>query len=126
MRALPLTLLAALLAAHSAEDMIVFVNGDRLSGTIVAAGTKRIRLRTPYGRLEIPRTEIERLVWENGREEILAPPPGRPPPKTTADLVLVLNGSSFWQAWDPSFPPPTRVSASWCAWTGRKWSRIPT
>ena len=71
MRPLVLLLLALLLASPGlAADVVVFVNGDRLSGDIVAKGTRRIRLRTPYGRLEIPRTEIERLVFEDGREEI--------------------------------------------------------
>ena len=59
MKTLLPTLLALILAAPLvAQDQVVFVNGDRLSGKIVATGTKRIRLRTPYGRLEIPRTEI--------------------------------------------------------------------
>jgi hypothetical protein len=101
-----LLLLAVVLASPSlAQDMIVFVNGDRLSGTIVATGTRRIKLRTPYGRLEIPRTEIERLVWEDGREEVITPPAEPPPPKTTSDLVLFIRGNTFWQAWDPASPP---------------------
>jgi hypothetical protein len=86
-------------------DSIVFTNGDRISGKIVAKGTKRIKLRTPYGRLEVPRTEIERLVWDDGREEVLNAPPEPPPPKTTPDLVLLLSGHTFWQAWDPDLAP---------------------
>jgi hypothetical protein len=106
MRSLAFTFLVLLVALPLlAQDQIVFVNGDRLSGKIVATGTKRIRLRTPYGRLEIPRTEIEKLVWEDGREEIVTPPAEPPPPKTTADLVLFINGNTFWQAWDPKTPP---------------------
>ena len=106
MKLLVLALLALSLAAPVvAQDQIVFVNGDRLSGKIVATGTKRIRLRTPYGRLDIPRTEIEKLVWEDGREEIVTPPAEPPPPRTTADLVLLVNGNTFWQAWDPKTPP---------------------
>ena len=106
MRLLLLALFVSLIAGPAlAQDVIVFVNGDRLSGKIVATGTKRIRLRTPYGRLEIPRTEIERLVWEDGREEILTAPAEPPPPKTTADLVLLVNGNTFWQAWDPALAP---------------------
>lgn len=87
-------------------DSIVFTNGDRISGKIVAKGTKRIKLRTPYGRLEVPRTEIERLIWDDGREEILNGPPEPPPPKTTPDLVLLVGGHTFWHAWDPDFTPP--------------------
>ncbi len=106
MRPLVLSLLALLLAAPGpAADLVVFVNGDRLSGDIVAEGTRRIRLRTPYGRLEIPRTEIERLVWEDGREEIVSAPVAPAPPKTTAELALVIIGNAFWHAWDPKIAP---------------------
>ena len=68
----------------------------------MATGAKRIKLRTPYGRLEIPRTEIERLLWDDGREEVLNAPPE---PKTTPDLVLLVSGHTFWQAWDPARAP---------------------
>jgi hypothetical protein len=91
---------ALLVAPDSRGDAIVFTNGDRISGKIVAKGTKRIKLRTPYGRLEVPRTEIERLLWDDGREELINAPPE---PKTT--LVLLVTGHTFWQAWDPEFPP---------------------
>jgi len=98
--------LALLLATSGlAADLVVFVNGDRLSGQIVAQGTRRVRLKTPYGRLEIPRTEVERLVFEDGREEIVTTPAGPPPPKTTVDLALVVTGNTFWQAWDPKVAP---------------------
>jgi hypothetical protein len=101
-----LLLLVLLLAAPGpAADLVVFVNGDRLSGDIVAKGTRRIRLRTPYGRLEIPRTEIERLVWEDGREEIISAPEAPAPPRTTSELALVITGNTFWHAWDPKIAP---------------------
>jgi hypothetical protein len=77
MKPFVLLLLALSLAVPAgAVDVVVFLNGDRLSGEIVATGTRRVRLKTPYGRLEIPRKEIERLVWEDGREEIITPPAG--------------------------------------------------
>lgn len=101
-RAIPLTALLLLAAPGLRGDAIIFTNGDRISGKIVAMGTKRIKLRTPYGRLEIPRTEIERLLWDDGREEVLNAPPE---PKTTPDLVLTLSGDTFWQAWDPEIAP---------------------
>ena len=99
--ALALVLTAAVLSA----DAVVFTNGDRISGKIVAKGTKRIKIKTAYGRLEIPRTEIERLVWDDGREEILNAPPAPPAPRTTYDIVLSLRGHTFWQAWDPGLAP---------------------
>lgn len=83
-------------------DAIIFTNGDRISGQIVATGTKRIKIKTPYGRLEVPRTEIERLSWSDGREEILNAPPE---PRTSADLVILVSGHTFWQAWDTELTP---------------------
>lgn len=97
--------LLVLSAAVVSADTIVFTNGDRIGGQIVAKGTKRIKLKTPYGRLEVPRAEIERLVWDDGREEILNAPPAPPEPKTTSDIVVAVNGHTFWQAWDPGLAP---------------------
>lgn len=106
MKTLVTFLMAASLALPAAaSDLVIFVNGDRLSGEIVATGTRRVRLKTPYGRLEIPRTEIERLIWENGREEIITPPAEARAPKTTAELAIVVTGNTFWQAWDPKGAP---------------------
>jgi hypothetical protein len=102
---LPAALALLLVTPTLRGDSIIFTNGDRISGKIVAMGTKRIKLRTPYGRLEVPRTEIQRLVWDDGREEVLNAPPEPRPPKTTPDLVLLLSGHTFWQAWDPDFAP---------------------
>jgi hypothetical protein len=102
---LPLALAVLVAPSGLSADAVVFVNGDRLSGQIVARGTRRVRLKTPYGRLEIPRKEIARLVFDDGREEIVTPPDEPPPPKTTADLVLVVTGNTFWQAWDPDAAP---------------------
>jgi hypothetical protein len=101
----PLLAVLALLAGVPTlgGDAIIFTNGDRISGKIVAKGTKRIKLRTPYGRLEVPRTEIERLIWDDGREEVLNVPPEPPPPKI--DLVLLVGGHTFWRAWNPDFAP---------------------
>jgi hypothetical protein len=101
-RACLLAIALLLAAAGLRGDAIVFTNGDRISGKIVATGTKRIKLRTPYGRLDVPRTEIERLLWDDGREEVLNAPPE---PKTTPDLVVLVSGHTFWQAWDPDFAP---------------------
>jgi hypothetical protein len=96
---------AFLTVPATASDVVVFLNGDRLSGEIVAAGTRRVRVKTPYGRLEIPRKEIERLIWEDGREEIITPPADAPAPKTDVDLEIVVTGNTFWQAWDPKGAP---------------------
>jgi hypothetical protein len=108
-RRIPLAALALLLVALPLRaDVVVFVGGDRMSGKIVAKGTKRVRLKTPYGLLVIPRGKIERLVYPDGREEVLnapPPPPVPPPPPTTVGLRVLVTGDSFWQAWDPSSVP---------------------
>lgn len=98
-------LLATVLVATAGglgADAIVFTNGDRMSGEIVATGRTSIKIKTPYGRLEVPRTEIERLTWSDGREEILNAPPE---PRTSADLLVLVSGHTFWQAWDQELAP---------------------
>jgi len=104
MRALAFALLVAAAAPLlRAEEVVVFVNGDRLSGTIAAKGTKRVRFKTPYGLLVIPRTQIERLIYADGREEVVTPPAAPPPP--VAELELKVTGDTFWQAWKPETAP---------------------
>lgn len=99
-----------LAAAPLRAELVELVNGDRISGKIVARGTKRVRLKTPYGLLAIPLTEIARLVDDDGREEVLTHPPTTPapppvPPPPPAGLGVVVTGDSFWQAWDPQSAP---------------------
>ena len=107
MRPATLALLLLLVVPALRADVVVFVGGDRMSGDIVAKGTVRVRLKTPYGLLVIPRAKIERLLYADGREEVLnaPPPPPTPPPPATVGLRILVTGDSFWQAWDPSSAP---------------------
>ncbi len=112
-RLLPVLLGPALLLASSPlrADVLVLVDGDRVSGKIVAQGTKRIRIQTPYGLLIVPREKIERIRKDDGTEEVLNPPPEAPspppaPPPPPLRLVLVITGGVFWQAWDSKAAPP--------------------
>jgi hypothetical protein len=98
---LALTLVAP--AAPAAAALVVLRDGDRITGNIVAKGTQRLRLRTPYGLLVIPRERIERIVHDDGSEEQLNPPAVAPP--APVRLELLVGGSTFWQAWDPKRPP---------------------
>jgi hypothetical protein len=105
-----LAALALLLAAPPLRaDVVVFVNGDRVTGRLIGKITKRVRVQTPYGTLVIPADKIERIRRDDGSEEVLnvvptpAPPP--PPPPPPAAMVVVVNGHSFWQAWDPKAAP---------------------
>ena len=97
------------LAIPVRADLIVLEGGDRITGQVVAKGTKRVRVQTPYGLLVIPREKVERIKKDDGTEEVLnAPAPvptPTPPPKPPVRLTLVVSGASFWQAWDPKAAP---------------------
>ena len=110
MRAL-LVVLACLLAAPLlGADVVVLLNGDRVSGRVVGRITRRVRVQTPYGTLVIPVDKVERVRRSDGTEEVLNVPPTPdptppPPPPPPAALVVVLSGHTFWQAWDPKAAP---------------------
>ena len=106
-----LALLACLLAVPLLRaDVVVLVNGDRVSGRVIGRIARRVRVQTPYGTLVIPADKVERIRRDDGSEEVLnvrpepdpTPPPPPPPPAT---LVLVVSGHTFWQAWDPRAAP---------------------
>jgi len=103
--ALAVLLTAPLLRA----DVVVFTNGDHVSGKVVGRITRRVRLQTPYGVLVIPADKVERIRRDDGSEEVLnfrpAPVPTPPPPPPPARLVVAVSGQAFWQAWDPKAAP---------------------
>jgi len=111
MRSLGALLALALAAGNAAADVVVLLNGDRVSGRVVGNVTRRVRIETPYGVLVIPTDKVERIHRDDGREEVmvtptLAPPAPKPTPTPTqATLVLVVTGATFWQAWDPKGAP---------------------
>jgi hypothetical protein len=106
-----LAALALLLCVPLARaDVVVLVNGDRVTGRVVGKFTRRVRLQTPYGVLVIPADKVERIRRDDGSEELLnvrplAPAPTPPPPPPPATLVVVVGGDTFWQAWDPKAAP---------------------
>jgi hypothetical protein len=105
-----LATLALLLAAPLLRaDVVVLVNGDRVTGRVVGSITRRVRVQTPYGVLVIPADKVERIRRDDGNEEVLnvkpAPAPTPVPPPPPATLVVVLSGATFWQAWDPRAAP---------------------
>jgi hypothetical protein len=97
------------LAIPVRADLIVLEGGDRITGQVVAKGTKRVRVQTPYGLLVIPREKVERIKKDDGTEEVLnAPAPvptPTPTPKPPVRLAIVVTGASFWRAWDPKAAP---------------------
>jgi hypothetical protein len=86
-------------------DVFFLVGGDRVSGHTLSKGRRAFVVRTPYGRLTLPRGAVARITWGDGREESLrpapSPSPAAPPaPPPTSALVLAVTGRSFWYAWD--------------------------
>jgi hypothetical protein len=110
MRAL-LVVLACLVAAPLfAADVVVLLNGDRVSGKVIGSITRRVRVQTPYGSLVIPADKVERILRNDGSTEVLNVPPKpaptpAPPPPPPATLVVVVSGDTFWEAWDPKAAP---------------------
>jgi hypothetical protein len=106
-----LFVVALLLAAVAASADVVYLrDGDQITGQIVARGTRRIRVQTPYGLLVIPLEKVDRIKKDDGSEEQLhtivqAPTVTPSPPPSPVRLVLDLGGNTFWQAWDPKTPP---------------------
>jgi hypothetical protein len=86
--------------ARAEADVVFLTNGDKISGKIMNASNKRnYALLTAFGRLNIPRAKIWKIEKSDGSEEVLNPPGAAALP--TARLILVIMGSTFWQAWDP-------------------------
>jgi hypothetical protein len=104
------TAILCLAAPPAGADEVRLLNGDRISGRVVGKPLRRVRLQTPYGVLVIPREKVDRIIRDDGSEEVLnapkAPPtPKPPPPPPPIALVLVVTGHTFWQAWDPKAAP---------------------
>jgi hypothetical protein len=96
-------------AAVAAADVVVLVNGDRITGRVVGSVSKRVRLQTPYGLLVIPAENVDRIKRDDGSEEVLRASPAPfatpAPAPSSATLLLVVTGASFWHAWDPKSAP---------------------
>jgi hypothetical protein len=106
-----LAVLALVLAAPlAAADVVILVNGDRVTGRVIGKISRRVRVQTPYGTLVIPAEKVERIRREDGSEEVLNVPPApaptpTPPPPPPPRLELAVRGAAFWQAWDPRTAP---------------------
>jgi hypothetical protein len=108
MRTKPFALAVLFLSVAAARaDVVVLTGGDRITGRVVGKVTRRVRLQTPYGTLVIPRDKVERILRDDGSEELVnaKPAPTPPPPPPPVALVVAVRGHAFWQAWDPKAAP---------------------
>ena len=103
-------------AAAPSPDVFTLKNGDRISGRTVTKGRRAFTVQTPWGRLNIPRSEVVRVTWADGREEVLVAEAAPPVPEPRLALVVALAGRSFWQAWDPRRTPPVDPTLRLALW----------
>jgi hypothetical protein len=110
-RRLPLLAAALLLwPLAAAADTYILLTGDRITGKPVVEGKRTVTVQTPFGRLAIPRSRIERVIRPDGREEVMNPPamvaaspgpaPAPAPPPRRSRLTLVVQGQTFFYGWD--------------------------
>jgi hypothetical protein len=106
MRRLLAAAVVAALAVPVGAEQLVLTNGDRVSGKITLRSKTAIRLRTPYGTLNVPRTRIATVVADDGTEETITAPNVPPaPPRPPSRLEVEVRGDAFWYAWDPRSAP---------------------
>jgi len=94
----------ALFSSTAMADVFLLRNGDRITGHPYLRGTKYVRIDTGYGKLRIPLAKIERIIGDDGKEEVLNPrAPDAPRPAASGgpgpSLALEIEGNVFWYAW---------------------------
>jgi hypothetical protein len=113
-RVVSLGLVAMLAAGLAAAEVFVLTNGDRVTGKRLRATRRSYTVQTEFGRLTIPRARVERIVKDDGTEEMINAPGSAPLEPLAAEapqamprarVVLIVVGKSFWLAWDPKNNP---------------------
>src|SRR5262245_66649350 len=61
-------------AGPSPADVFVLTNGDRVTGKRIRTAKRSFTVQTDFGRLTIPRTRVERIVKDDGTEEVINAP----------------------------------------------------
>jgi hypothetical protein len=102
----------ALLAPDARGDVFMLRGGDRITGKPVLEGKRSFKVQTPYGVLTIPRAKVDRILRDDGTEQLVNPEPvvtvATLPKSRRARLILIITGKTFWQAWEPKgSPDPT-------------------
>jgi hypothetical protein len=104
-----------LVAGPSLADVFVLTSGDRVTGKRLRSTRRSFTVQTEFGRLVIPRARVERIVKDDGTEELINAPGSSPVEPLASDtgpkamprarVVLIVVGKSFWLAWDPKKNP---------------------
>ena len=93
-------------------DVYHLRNGDRITGRTLSKGRNSFAVQTPFGRLTLPRGQVEKVVHPDGKEDVVtpvevagpplpdAPVPVPAPREGAARLAVAITGKTFWQAWD--------------------------
>ena len=53
-----------LVATTVVAEIVHLKNGDILHGNVISVNSREITLETPYGRLKIPKSDIQRIDYE--------------------------------------------------------------
>ena len=109
MRCIAVVLLLGL-AAPASADVVVLLNGDRITGKIEGRPRAASACRPRTGCCSSRASGSRRSLYDDGTEEAVnapaAPPkPPAPPPPRPIPLALSIRGDTFWQAWDPKSAP---------------------
>jgi RNase P/RNase MRP subunit p29 len=91
------------LAAPAAGDEVHLKDGDRISGKVVSQTGNVVRVQTPYGRLNIPKDKVEKIV-RGGKAETVSSSPAAPASagwrEHLSRVIVVVTGKAFWHAWE--------------------------
>jgi hypothetical protein len=106
-------------------EVIYLHNGDVLHGTVIGASERAITLKTAYGNLVIPKTDIKQIDYQGAEQptqSTTAAPakkapsdtrPARRAPRPAGRSVIALDirGDSFWYAFSgsPDEPADARI-----------------
>ncbi len=112
-----------LLPASGIAEVIYLHNGDILHGSVIGASERAITLKTTYGNLVIPKTDIKQIDYQGSEaapqkksERAKPSPTAKPaPPKPVkraprpvgrSVIALDVRGDSFWYAFPGSDNDP--------------------
>ncbi len=121
-----------LLPASGIAEVIYLHNGDVLHGSVIGASERAITLKTTYGNLVIPKTDIKQIDYQGAEPAAEKPPEKETPPKKASStteppapkpvkraprpegrsvIALDIRGDSFWYAFTGSDTEPadTRI-----------------